>query len=403
MKPYRFSSVALPYRAILFSLVLASVTCVGVTGAGLAPATLPDGVELASIKPAPLTRAEAQELIRSGYQHYYSMEYEAAERDFRHLVEAEPQSAAAVNHLLTTALFSQLNRAGALNTSVYASDRFLALKKQVKLDSRSRNEIRALMQRALAISESRLAAHRDDETALYDRGVTRGLSAIYQALVEHSWYSALKLAMAARRDHQRVLDLDPMNSDAKTIVGMQTYIAGSLPWAMRTAAIMVGFSGNKERGLKLLREAAAADGESTVDAKVALALFLRREQRYDDALQVVRFLAGAYPRNFLFALEEANVLKDMGRNQDALDAFTNLIASVQQGAFPAPRVEFAYFGLAEMHRGRQEFSQAAEAYKAVLRITGIDPELRQRSESAVREIAEITARRAQQASNSSLL
>src|SRR5437763_13615168 len=192
MKPYRFSSVALPYRAILFSLVLASVTCVGVTGAGLAPATLPDGVELASIKPAPLTRAEAQELIRSGYQHYYSMEYEAAERDFRRLVEAEPQSAAAINHLLTTALFSQLNRVGALNTSVYANNHFLALKKQVKLDAKPRNELRSLMQRALAIAEARLAVRPNDEDALYDRGVTRGLAAIYQALVEHSWYWALK-------------------------------------------------------------------------------------------------------------------------------------------------------------------------------------------------------------------
>jgi tetratricopeptide (TPR) repeat protein len=183
---------------------------------------------------------------------------------------------------------------------------------------------------------------------------------------------------------------------------MQTYIAGSLPWAMRTAATVVGFSGNKERGLKLLHEAAAADSDSSVDAKVALALFLRREQRYEEALQVVRLLTAAYPPNFLFALEEANLLKDSGRNQPALDAFTRLVARVQEGAFAAPRVEFAYFGLAEMHRGRQEFSQATQAYQAVVRTTGIDPDLRQRSEAAIRELAEIVARRAQQASNSSL-
>src|SRR5205823_3936076 len=138
-----------------------------------------DGVEPPSVRPAPLTRAETQELIRTGYQHYYNMEYEAAERDFRRLVDAEPQSAAAINHLLTTALFSQLNRAGALNSSVYANDHFLALKKQVKLDSKPRNEIRSLMRRALAISESRLARHPDDADALYDRGVTRGLGAMY--------------------------------------------------------------------------------------------------------------------------------------------------------------------------------------------------------------------------------
>src|SRR5204863_23802 len=154
--------------------------CASARGSG---ADLNDGVEPPSLRSAPLTRAEAQGLTRTGYQHYYSMEYEKAERDFRRLVDAEPQSAAAINHLLTTALFSQLNRAGALNTSVYANDHFLALKKQVKLDSKPRNEIRSLMQRAMAISESRLAAHPNDEDALYDRGVTCGLSAIYQAVV----------------------------------------------------------------------------------------------------------------------------------------------------------------------------------------------------------------------------
>ena len=79
-----------------------------------------------------------------------------------------------------------------------------------------------------------------------------------------------------------------------------------------------------------------------------------------------------------------------------------LVHACKRAHSPAPRVEFAYFGLAEMHRGRQEFSQATLAYQAVVRTTGIDPDLRQRSEAAIRELAEITARRAQQASNSSL-
>jgi tetratricopeptide (TPR) repeat protein len=330
------------------------------------------------------------------------MEYAQAERDFRHLVEAEPQSAAAINHLLTAELFSALNQAGALNTSAYASNHFLALKKQVKLDTSTRSELRSLMQRALRISDARLASHPNDADALYDRGVTRALNATYQALVEHSWYSALRLAVGARRDHQRVLELNPARADAKTIVGMHTYIAGSLPWTMRTAAVVVGFSGNKERGLKMLREAAAADSESSIDAKVALALFLRREEKYDEALEVVRSLIATYPRNFLFALEEANLLKDMGSNQAALDAFTRLVARVQHGAFAAPRIEFAYYGLGEMHRGRHEYSQAAEAYEAVLGTSGIDPELRQRTEAAIREVNEITSHRAQQMNDSSL-
>ena len=44
--------------------------------------------------------------------------------------------------------------------------------------------------------------------------------------------------------------------------------------------------------------------ETSMDARVALALFLRREQRFQDALTVVRGLTVSHPPNDLFPLEE---------------------------------------------------------------------------------------------------
>jgi tetratricopeptide (TPR) repeat protein len=162
------------------------------------------------------------------------------------------------------------------------------------------------------------------------------------------------------------------------IVGMHTYIAGSLPWAVKVAASVAGFTGNKERGLQLLRQAADANGEASTDARIALALFLRREQHYDDALSVVRSLTQAYPRNFLFALEEANLFKDMGRNQDAVDSFRSLIADADAGRFQEPRLEFAYYGLGEMLRGRRQYGDAAEAFDDALKLPKLDGDIRQR-------------------------
>jgi hypothetical protein len=42
-------------------------------------------------------------------------------------------------------------------------------------------------------------------------------------------------------------------------------------------------------------------------------LFLRREHKYAEALPLVRILIGSYPRNFLFALEKANLLNALGQ------------------------------------------------------------------------------------------
>ncbi|MBV8207691.1 MAG: DUF3808 domain-containing protein, partial [Acidobacteria bacterium] len=299
------------------------------------------------------------------------------------------------NHLLNTLLFAQLNRTGALNTSLYASDKFLALKKQAAIDPGVAAEIKRLGDRAVDVSNERLARNPSDEAALYDRGVTKGIIATYQALIERSWFASLRSAMAARRDHQRVMELDPANTDARMIVGMHTYIAGSLPWAVKVAASMIGFTGSKEKGLKLLREAAEGNGEASVDAKIALALFLRREQKYEEALALVRTVTAAYPRNFLFALEEANLLKDMGRNQDALDSFEGLVAEGRHGRFHEPRLEFAYYGLGEMLRGRSRYGDAAAAFEDALSLPRLDPDIRQRCALSAGEMHDAMHERAQ--------
>lgn len=322
------------------------------------------------------------------------MEYDAAEQDFRSALKLAPENTATINHLLNTLLFAQLNHSGALNTSLYASDKFLALKNKANIDPEAGAEIKKLAGHALELTNKQLAARPNDETALYERGVTRGLFATYEALVEHAWFAALRSAMAARRDHQRVLELDPKNQDAKFIVGTHTYIAGSLPWAVKVAASMVGFTGNKERGLKLLREAADASGESSVDAKVTLALFLRREQRYQDALKIVQSLTTDYPKNFLFALEEANLLKDMGNNQGALDSFENLIADGHAGRFYEPRLEFAYYGLGEMFRGRKQYTEAADAFDNALKLPRLDADIRQRCALGAGEMHDVLNDRA---------
>jgi tetratricopeptide (TPR) repeat protein len=62
-------------------------------------------------------------------------------------------------------------------------------------------------------------------------------------------------------------------------------------------AYVVGFGGDKERGLRMIEEAAAYPGLTQTDAKFALLLLYNRERRFDDAMRVVRELQKQYPRN----------------------------------------------------------------------------------------------------------
>jgi hypothetical protein len=150
--------------------------------------------------------------------------------------------------------------------------------------------------------------------ALYCRGVTRAQFALYTALVERAWFSALRNAVGARHDHERVLELDPNYVDAKA-GRRHSQLRDGQPALEREGRRGSGRSErHKEKGLEYLHEVADSNGENSVDAKVVLALFLRREHRYDEARAFMHDLAGRYPRNYLFPLEEANLLRSSGHS-----------------------------------------------------------------------------------------
>ena len=150
-------------------------------------------------------------------------------------------------------------------------------------------------------------------------------------MAEKSWMPAIRSAMAARRDHERVLELDPSYVDAKMTVGIHNYIIGSLNWAGRAAVALFGVTGNRQKGLEYLREVSRSNGTSSNDAALALSLFLRREQRYDEALQLVGRLSHQYPRNFLLAVEHAHLLNAAGHGREAIAEYQQALEKGREG------------------------------------------------------------------------
>ncbi len=330
---------------------------------------------------------------RIGFDHFYNLEYEQAIRDLEQVVEEHPDDLFAVNHLLSAVLFREFYRVGALNTELYAKNSFLD-KKKYPIDPKAQERIKQLMDRALALSEKRLKSSSKDVDALYARGVTRGMRAMYIGLIDKAWFSALRTAVAARRDHERVLELAPGYADAKLIVGVHNYLMGSLPWTATIAAAVVGLGGSKKKGLEYLSNAIAANGETSVDAKVALALFLRREERYPDALQLVGGLVEAYPRNFLYGLEQALLLNAAGHAPQAIAAYRKLLAEGRQGNYPGAHLEQAAYGLGEALRGQKDYIGAAEAFELVGRYEKVEPELQQKANLAAGEMYDALQKRA---------
>jgi tetratricopeptide (TPR) repeat protein len=374
MRPYGYRFPRLG-KDLVFSLVC--VVTLGVTTAGAG---------------SPVSRGDFDALTQSGFEHFYSLEYDLAIRDFQKALEARPDEPKALNHLLEARLFQQLYRYNALDTRLYTKQRFLT-SKQVPIEPAARKQLAELTEQAMAASEKRLRNDPKDVQALYSRGVTEGLRSTYLAVAEHSFWSALKYALAARHDHEQVLKLQPDFADAKTVVGAHNYVVGHLSLPAKAMAGIVGIHGDKNKGLRLLAEAGKAGGESSTDARVTLALFLRREERYPEALDVVRTLTREHPHNFLFALEEGNLLRDAGRGPKSISVYKALLSGCMEGRYPGAHVEMAQFALGEALQGQNQLPEALEAYRAAAGTSQYDSDLHQRALLGAGEVLDLMASR----------
>lgn len=331
-------------------------------------------------------------LNRTAFDHFYNLDYDRAVQEFDQVLQRHPDDPFAVNHLLTAVLFRELYRMGALNTGEYANDTFIQAAHR-PADPKVKQQIKDLVQRAFQLEEKRLEVNSKDVDALYARGVTRAQFATYTAMVEHAWFSALRNAVGARRDHERVLELAPEDTQPKLIVGAHNYVVGSLPLALRAGVTVLGMGGNKEKGFQYLRECAAGSGETSVDAKILLVLFLRREHRYEEALPVARGLIASYPRDVLMALEEGNLLRAGGHNQEAAAVYRKVWQAGCEGRYDGLHYEIAALSLGDLLRSQKDYTGAAAAYEQVSQVSQPDPEVLQKANLGAGEMYDMLQKR----------
>ena len=345
-----------------------------------------------SVPHAKSISTERDPVVDAAFDHFYNMEYDRSIQEFQKVLDRRPSDASSVNHLLTAILLRELYRMGAMNTGEYANDSFIGQAHR-PADPKVKEQIKQLVGRAESLEDRQLKADPRNVDALYARGVTRAQFSLYTALVERAWFSALRNAVGARRDHERVLELNPNYVDAKLVVGTHNYVMGSLPWSVKVAGAMVGLNGTKEKGFEYLREVADSGGENSIDAKVVMSLFLRREHRFDEAGTYMHDLAARYPKNYLFPLEEANLLRAGGHKQEAAAAYRKVCQSGREGKYGSLHYEIAAWGLGELLRSQKDYANAAAAYELVSQTSDPDPETLQKANLAAGEMYDLLQKR----------
>jgi tetratricopeptide (TPR) repeat protein len=215
--------------------------------------------------------------------------------------------------------------------------------------------------RALQLSEADLKRNPRDPNALFRIGAAIGTQASYGATVEGKVVASFRAARRAYDAHETVLELDPSRKDAGLIVGTYRYIVSALSLPVRLMAYVAGFGGDKERGLKMIEEAAAYPSLAQTDAKFALLLLYNREKRYDDAVRVAEDLQKQYPRNRQLWYEAGATLLRAGRNAQAENVFSEGIrrrdGDARERMFGEDALWHYKRGLARTRLGRTEMAR----------------------------------------------
>jgi tetratricopeptide (TPR) repeat protein len=219
---------------------------------------------------------------------------------------------------------------------------------------------------------------------------------VFLTLVDHAFAAAARQGYSARNDSEAVLKIDPQYADAKMAVGIQLFAVASLPRFVRLMVGIMGVGGSKEKGLELLSESAAHGVVTGVESRTAMSLFLRHDGKYPQALEVQRGLAEQFPHDYLFQLEVANLLKDEGQGTQAMAAYERVLEQARQpGYFVDPRLQMAWFGLADTQRGYNDIHGAANGYMQAAMQSNCSDWLRKRAQLNAGEMYDLLHDRTQ--------
>ncbi len=332
--------------------------------------------------------------VREAFQHFYNLDFPDAVGQFKAYHAAHPGDPQATAYLLEAVLFQELYRQDLLDTTFYANDGFLTGRHAIREDPQAREQILGLADEVVSEADWRLSKNPNDVDALFVRGWARSLKCTYLAMVDREFSAGFRLATKAKDDEEKALQLDPNYVDAKLVVGIYEYVVGALPWPFKILIGFAGVTGSKATGLAMLRDAGDRGVISSMEARTAMALFLRRESKYKEAIQVVRSLENQYPHDFLFCLEEANLRRDAGEGMVAVKAYQDLLANSEKpGYFAQAQLELAYLGMGDALRGQRHYVEAAESFEKAAAAQNVGPELKIRSLLSAGECRDLNGER----------
>ena len=313
--------------------------------------------------------ADPLQMYAEGVDAIFSLDFAAAEASFLTLTRDYPDNPDYWNGLASAYWLRILYNQQKLNMESFsAKDSFGTSDSQDKVSPAEEKQLRATVDKAIALSDALLKKDPKNVRALYAKGASYATLATFEATIQRAWLSAARKAKTARNLHKDVLRIDPNFNDARASVGIYNYAVGSLSWGARFLVRVVGLGGDgKEAGIRDLETAAAKGVRAAVDAKMLLIVVYGREQQYEKALKLINEVQAKYPRNFMLDMTKGSIYGKMKRWDLASQNYRQTIEKIKarQNGYERMRIEKVYYELANSEFQAQKFDEAGRTFALV--------------------------------------
>ncbi len=325
---------------------------------------------------------------RTAQNYRYNLEYDQAQKTLQDWLAQHPNDLHALEGLAVVMLHREMFQRGVLASHIYGDMGSMFRTGKIPYSPEFQRRLFDVLDKVQSLAEARLKANPNDQEALYWAGAAHATRAVFYFTMAKSYLAALHEATEARKEHTQLLKINPNFTDAWLVVGLNDYIAGSLPWYYKVFASLAGYHGNRAKGIAEVQRVAAQGHWAREDARLVLAVLYRREKMYPQTLQVLEGLAQSYPRNFLLEREIAGIYQEAGDLHSAARVYDEIVTkreSRQPGyaLMPAANILFEA-GQIHAHLGESDialarYKEAAElpgrdiyVYRAALAAAGIE-------------------------------
>jgi hypothetical protein len=259
----------------------------------------------------PSTREPANDIDKA-FSRLYNFDFAGAERLLdEHGIRA-PADPLTYSVRAACYLFTEMYRLQILQTELFVDDSRIAEKWKLKPDPALRSKLFAALVESRKRAEARLAVDAGDRDALFAMCMSAGVETDYTAFVEGRRWRGLRMARRAHGYARKLLAMDPPFYDAHHTVGMIEYVVGSLPFFVRWFVRFDQIKGDKEAGIRNLKQVANHGRYYRPFAKILLSVIYLREKQPAQAEGLLAELARDFPENPLIRRELQKVRRQLG-------------------------------------------------------------------------------------------